>query len=88
VLTVLIVPLQNELVTVAAAVAWGMALFALGSDALDAEELEVVRALTVSGVGLTLVFAALAGLLGFLVSTVALGLSAACVWQRQRLIAV
>lgn len=85
-LSVLIVPLGNDLVVVAAAIAWGMALFAMASDAIDLEDQPLVLSLLVFGMVLTGVFAAMAGLLGFMVSTTAFLLSALCIWQRQRLI--
>lgn len=87
VLTVLILPFGSDLVIAGAAVAWGIALFGLVSDALDgADGMVWVRGLLVFSVALTLVFAWLGGLLGFLLLGTALSLSFACSWQRQRMI--
>ena len=87
VLTILMVPLGGELLVAAAAVAWGIAFFGMGCDALDSDDgLPVGRALLVGGILTTLVFGLLAGSLGFVLASTSISLALACVWQRERMI--
>ena len=85
ILTLLIIPLQADMVVAAASVAWGVALFAIAADALDAEDgLPIVRGVLIWGIALTGIFGAMAGVLGFLLCTTSLGFAALCVWKYQR----
>lgn len=88
ILTLLAIPVGGDLVLAFAAVVWGVAMFALVSDALDDDDkLMWVRALIGFSILLSALFAGMGGLMGFLLLTTSLSLSFACVWQRRRLIA-
>lgn len=89
ILSVLMGVTGNDYVTLAAAIATGVAFFALLSDLLDLGDVEisVIRAYTLNGMVLTLCFAWFAGMLGFLVCAAALSIASLCAWQRHRLMA-